>query len=134
MDHCRFVSMLTRLLRLCDILCNITEVLDLWLQPPVPFILGEKRVLVEESVASMLVRPSSEFMAQRSIPRVESAHGVVALQPTIHDSGVSLFGDALLGHLGVDPVGVAPHFGAYLAELNRSRRVVSYNILESLVE
>jgi hypothetical protein len=31
-----------------SILGDVTEVLDIWLQPPVPFVLHQERVLVEE--------------------------------------------------------------------------------------
>jgi hypothetical protein len=34
------------------ILCEITEVLDLGLQTPVPFVLGKEGVLVEEAMGS----------------------------------------------------------------------------------
>lgn len=68
------------------------------------------------------------------LPRVESAHGVVALQSTIHDSSVALLRDALLGDLGINPFREAPHLGANLAKLNGSRGVILDGVLECLVE
>lgn len=59
---------------------------------------------------------------------------MVALQTAVHDGLVALLVDALLGHLGVDPVGIPPHVRADLAELDGARRVLDDGFLEGLVE
>jgi hypothetical protein len=59
---------------------------------------------------------------------------VVALHTAVHDGVVSLLVDALLGHLGVDPVGVPPHVRANLAKLDRALGVVPDGVPEGLVE
>lgn len=68
------------------------------------------------------------------LPRVKSAHGVIALQTTVHDSGVSLLSDTFFGDLGVNPVGETPHVRTNLAELDGSRGVVLDSLLEGRVE
>lgn len=67
-------------------------------------------------------------------PRVETTHGMVALQASVHDGGVALLGNALLGHVGIDPIRIPPHFGTDETKLDGSRRVICYNLLERLVE
>lgn len=67
-------------------------------------------------------------------PRVESAHGVIAFQSTIHDSCVALLRDALFGHLRIDPFGEAPHFRADLAKLDGGGGIVLDSVLEGLIE
>lgn len=69
-----------------------------------------------------------------SIPRVEAAHEVVALQSTVHDGIVALLVDAFLGNLGVDPVGIPPHVRTNLTELDSGLGVVLDRLLERLVE
>ena len=59
---------------------------------------------------------------------------MIAFQSTIHDGGISLLGDAFLGHFGIDPVGVPPHLGADLAKLDGGRGVVGHDVFERLVE
>lgn len=59
---------------------------------------------------------------------------MVALQATVHDGGVSLLRDTLLGDLGVDPFGKAPHLRADLAKFHRGGGVVLDGVLECLVE
>jgi hypothetical protein len=59
---------------------------------------------------------------------------VVAFQAAVHDGGVALLCDTLLGDLGVDPVGEAPHVGADLTKLDGGGCVVLDGILEGLVE
>jgi len=59
---------------------------------------------------------------------------MIALQPAIHDGIITLFGDTLLGHLGINPVGVPPHIGADLAELDRAAGVVADSLLEVVIE
>ena len=34
----------------CNLLCDVAEILDVWLQSPVPFVFVEKWVLVEKAV------------------------------------------------------------------------------------
>ena len=68
------------------------------------------------------------------LPRIETAHVVVALKTAVHDSIIALLSDAFLGDLGVDPVGQTPHLRANLTKLNRARSVVAYCFLERLVE
>ena len=70
----------------------------------------------------------------RYAPGVESAHGMITLKATVHDGGVSLFRNALLGNLGVDPIGISPHLRANLAELDRGRGVVLNDLLEGGIE
>lgn len=59
---------------------------------------------------------------------------MVALQATIHDGGVTLLGDALLGDLFVDPVGKAPRPRLNPTEFDGSRCVVPNSLLEVVVE
>ncbi len=98
-----------------DILGNVAEVLDLGLQTPVPFVLGQEGMFVEEA-------------------RVKAAHGMVTLQATVHDGGITLFGNPLLRNLGVDPFRVSPHVGTNSTKLAGSRGVVADDILEGLVK
>ena len=51
------VSRLPRSVGREGILCNVAEILDLWFQTPVPFVLSQKLMLVEESVPR---QPSSQ--------------------------------------------------------------------------
>lgn len=67
-------------------------------------------------------------------PRIEPAHSVIALKAAVHDGGVSLLGNALLGDLGIDPFGKTPHVRADLAKLDRGRGIVLDGVLEGLVE
>lgn len=98
-----------------DVLSNVAKVLDLGLQAPVPFVLGQKGMLVEES-------------------RVEAAHSVVTLESTVHDGGITLFGDAFLSNLVVDPIRVSPHLGANSTKLDSTRGVVADDIFECLIK
>ena len=59
---------------------------------------------------------------------------MVALQTTIHDGTVTLFGDTLLGDLLVNPIGETPHVGANLAELDSAGSVVLDGGLEVVVK
>lgn len=67
-------------------------------------------------------------------PRVEATHGMVAFQSSVHDSSITLLGNALLGDLGVNPIGESPHVRTDLSELNRRRSVVADSLLELFVE
>lgn len=120
---------------MADLLGDVAKVLDLWLQAPVPLIFGKQRVLVEEAVEIVSMTVATLLpTAGTVLPRIESAHGVVALESTVHDSSVALLRDALLGDFGIDPLREAPHLGANLAELYGSRGVVLDGVLECLVE
>jgi hypothetical protein len=68
------------------------------------------------------------------IPRVESAHVVITLHTTVHDSSITLFSDALLGHIVINPVGEAPHTGIDLAKLDVGADVLADFIFEGRVE
>lgn len=37
------------------VLCDIAEVLDLWLKTPIPLVLHEERMLVEEPVVTSII-------------------------------------------------------------------------------
>jgi len=69
-----------------------------------------------------------------SIPRVESTHVVVTLHTTVHDGSITLFSDALLGHVVVNPVGEAPHAGIDFAELDVRADVLTDLVFEGRVE
>merc|ERR1711939_367414 len=97
------------------IISNVAEILDLWLQTPVPLVLLQKLMLVEKS-------------------GIESAHGVVTLHSTVHNSSVSLLGDALLCNLRVDPVWESPHLGIDGSELHSATCIILDRLLECRVE
>ena len=59
---------------------------------------------------------------------------MVTFKAAVHDGGVALLGDALLGDLGVDPFREAPHLRADLAKLDGGGCVVLDGVLEGLVE
>jgi hypothetical protein len=59
---------------------------------------------------------------------------MVTLQATIHDSGVTLLRNALLGRLDVHPVRITPHVRADLAKLDSPGSVVCDSGLEGVVE
>lgn len=59
---------------------------------------------------------------------------MVTLQPTIHDSGITLLGNAFLGNLLINPVRVSPHVRADLSKFNSRRGVFLYRLLEGLIE
>jgi hypothetical protein len=59
---------------------------------------------------------------------------VITLHATVHDGGVTLFSDALLGHVVVNPVGEAPHARIDLAELDVGADVLADLIFEGGVE
>lgn len=71
---------------------------------------------------------------KKDSPRIEPAHGMVTFQTTVHDGSITLLGNALLGDLGVDPVGEPPHIRTDLAKFNRGRGIVLDGIFEGLVE
>lgn len=68
------------------------------------------------------------------IPRVEAAHVVITLHATIHDGGITLLSDALLGNFVVDPVGEAPHGVINFTELDIPAGVVHDGVFEVLVK
>lgn len=59
---------------------------------------------------------------------------VITLHTTVHDGGITLFSDALLGHVVVDPVREAPHGGIDLAELDIRADVLTDLVFEGRVE
>lgn len=65
---------------------------------------------------------------------VEATHVVVALKPSVHDSRVTLLGDALLGHFLVYPVRIPPHLGPDFAKLDGGGGILLDSLLERLVE
>lgn len=59
---------------------------------------------------------------------------MIALQATIHDSGITLLCNALSGYSGVQPIWKPPHIRPDLAKLDGTRSVVENGILEIVVE
>ena len=94
---------------------NVAEVLDIGLNTPVPVVLLQKFVLVEEA-------------------RVEAAHVVVGFHASVHDSLITLLRNALLGDSCICPFGETPVLRINLAKLNSRRGVVCNGLLESAVE
>lgn len=91
----------------------------------------------EEAIGSLVSRRHScykEAHQKDGIPRVEPTHKVVAFQSTVHDGSISLLCDAFLGHLVVGPVREPPHVGTYFAKFDGARSVISYRLLEVIVE
>jgi hypothetical protein len=80
---------------------------------------------------SAQVQPSRQIV---DIPRVESAHVVITLHTTVHNSSITLFSDALLGHIVINPVGEAPHTGIDLSKLDVGADVLADFIFEGRVE
>jgi hypothetical protein len=68
------------------------------------------------------------------LPRVESAHVVITLHPSIHDRSVTLLSNAFLCDFMVHPVGVAPHGVVYFTELDGRTGVVGDRVLKLLIE
>lgn len=97
------------------IVSDIAEVLDLGFHAPVPLVLLQELVLVEEA-------------------GVEATHVVVRLHAAVHDGLVALLSDALFRDVDIHPVRIAPVFGSNLAELDVGGRVISDRVLEGLVE
>ena len=115
------------------IIGNVAEVLDLWLKTPVPIVTGKKLMLIEESERAFVSYALSEQI-RKNIPRVKSAHGVVRLHATVHNSSISLLGDTLLRDSWIYPVWETPHAGIDLSEFNSSTGVVHDGLLEVVVE
>lgn len=59
---------------------------------------------------------------------------VITLHATVHDGGVALLSNALLGYVDVDPVGEAPHARVNLSKLDGGAGVVANHLLEGRVE
>ena len=116
------------------LLGDVTEVLDLGLQAPVPLVLCKQGVLVEETARHISMSINSGRLEKSNIPRIEPAHGVVALKTTVHDSSIALLGDTLFPHLWIKPVRVSPHVMIDFAKLHRAGRVVLDRVLEGRVE
>lgn len=112
---------------------NVAEVLDLWLKTPVPIVTGKKLMLIEESERAPVSYALSQHIL-RNIPRVKSAHGVIRLHATVHNSSITLLGNALLRDSWIYPVWETPHAGIDLSELNGSAGVIHDGLLEVVVE
>ena len=69
-----------------------------------------------------------------SIPGVESAHVVITLHTTVHNGSITLFSDALLGYVVVNPVREPPHAGVDLAKLDIRADVFADLIFKGGVE
>lgn len=59
---------------------------------------------------------------------------VVALHASVHDGGVTLFPNTLLGDFMINPVGITPHRLINLAKLNGGAGVVLDRRLEGVIE
>lgn len=59
---------------------------------------------------------------------------MITLHTTVHDGSITLFSDAFLGHIVVNPVGEAPHAGIDFAELDVGADVLTDLIFEGRVE
>lgn len=59
---------------------------------------------------------------------------VITLHATIHDSGVALLSNALLGDIFVDPIRIAPHGGIDSTKFDGTTRICSYCFAECTVE
>lgn len=119
-----------------NILGDVAEVGDFGLHAPVPFILEQKRVVVEEAKSQKgSVKRCLDCTCRPSCsPRVEATHEVVALHATIHDRSIALLSNTLLGNLLVNPVRETPSAWLDLAKLDSSRCIVSHSLLEGFVE
>lgn len=120
-----------------DVLCNVAEISDLGLDSPIPFVLEQKWVVEEEAIGSLVSRRHSCYKQAHQkdgIPRVEPTHKVVAFQSTVHDGSISLLCDSFFGHIVVGPVREPPHVGTDFAKFDGARSVISYRLLEVIVE
>lgn len=115
-----------------DSLSDVAEVLNLRLDTPVPVILLQKLVLVEEAVKVLVLKCSS--CQPHNLPRVESAHVVITLHATVHDSSITLLSDALLCDIDINPIWVTPHAGVNLSKLDCRASVVPDSLHECGVE
>lgn len=59
---------------------------------------------------------------------------VITLHATVHNSGITLFSDALLGNFVVDPVGESPHGAIDFTKLDLAAGVVEDDVFEILVK
>lgn len=59
---------------------------------------------------------------------------VITLHTTVHDGSITLFSDALLGHVVVNPVREAPHGGIDFAEFDIRADVLTDLVFEGRVE
>lgn len=116
-----------------SLLCNIAEILDFWLQAPIPFVLQQKRVSIKEPRPGLAVRNDAK-MATMYSPRVKPAHVVIAFHATIHNGSISLLPNAFLCNFMVNPVGITPHGLVDLAKLNWGAGIVGDRVLELIVE
>jgi hypothetical protein len=109
---------------------DVAEVLDVRLEAPVPVVLEEKFVMIEFPA----VVSSVPLLVGAHVPRVESAHMMIALHATVHDGLVTLLCDAFLRDCGVGPLREAPVLCRYLTPLNGCACVVQDSLFERLVE
>lgn len=73
-------------------------------------------------------------MAGPDIPRVESAHMMIALHTTIHDSSVTLLSNSLSGNFMIYPIWISPHGLIDLTKLNGGTCIVLDGVFELLVK
>lgn len=76
----------------------------------------------------------SRIRKQENIPRVESAHVVVAFHAAIHDGSIALKSDRLGSPFMIHIVREAPHALVNLSELHGSAGIVPDGVHEGLVE
>lgn len=77
------------------ILCDVTEIFDLGLQAPIPFVFRQQFVLVEKSnritpVNKRLLANTKNRSEGGSVPRIEATHVMVAGHATVHDCRIAL--------------------------------------------
>lgn len=121
-----------------NVLCNVAKVGNFGLDAPVPLVLEQQGMVVEETgsqVSEVFATNAVEARwIKRDSPRVEATHEVVALHATIHDGSIALLGNALLCNFFIDPVRKAPCARLNLAKLDGGRGIVSHSLLEVVVE
>lgn len=77
------------------ILCDVTEIFDLGLQAPIPFVFRQQFVFVEKSgrvapVSKSLFANTKNRSEEGSVPRIEATHVMVAGHATVHDCRITL--------------------------------------------
>jgi hypothetical protein len=110
---------------------DVAEVFDIRLEAPIPVVLEEKFMMIEFPV---VVSSAPLLVVGVHIPRVESAHMMIALHATVHDGLVTLLCNAFLRDCGVGPLWEAPVLCRYLTPLNGCTCVVQDSLFERLVE
>ncbi len=97
------------------LLGDVAKVFDVGLQPPVPFVLVEQWMLVEEA-------------------RVETAHVMVTFHAAVHNGLITLLPDAFACNFLVDPVRISPHTRIDLPKFDRRACVIGNGFFERRVE